>query len=182
MQALTPADWAIVAVVGLSVAVAFWHGLLVELFSLLGLVGGLLVAGREYPALAPWMERIFHEQAAASAAAFLLVALGVMLAAAILGRVLRWILRGVGLGWADRLAGGAFGLVKGYILVALGLAALAAFFPREPWFDQSRLVPYFSPGARGSGAVLPRDLRVKIQAGLHSLAEASGAPQAGPAN
>jgi len=173
MQTLTPLDWVIVAVLGLSTVLAFVHGLLVEVCSLVGLVAGLLVAGHEYLSFAPTVGRFIHEEAAASAVAFLLIALAVMLAAAILGRLLRWILRGVGLGWADRLAGGAFGLAKGYILVALGVAALAAFFPREPWFDQSRLVPYFLPGAHGSVTVLPRDLGVKIQSGLHSLESAA---------
>jgi hypothetical protein len=85
-------------------------------------------------------------------------------------------------GWADRVAGGAFGLLKGYIVVALGVAAMAAFFPRQPWFDQSQLVPYFFPGAHGSATVLPQDLGVRIQSGLHSLEnvarrEASGLGQ-----
>jgi hypothetical protein len=66
--------------------------------------------------------------------------------------------------------------------VALGVAAMAAFFPRQPWFDQSHLVPYFFPGAHGSATVLPQDLSVRIQSGLHSLEnvarrEASGLGQ-----
>ena len=182
MQTLTPLDWAILAVLVISTVMAFIHGFLVEVCALIGLVGGIILAGHSYPQFVPWIQHFVHDAAAAAGIAFLLVALGVMLAAAILGRVLRWILHGLGLGWADRIAGGAFGLLKGYILVVLGIAAMAAFFPRQPWFDQSQLVPYFFPGAHGSVTVLPRDLGVRIQSGLHSLEgvarrEASGLGQ-----
>ena len=179
MATLAPLDWAILGVLLVTAGLAFLHGLLVEICSLAGLIAGVLVAGRYYPQVAPWTARLVHSPAAARATAFLLLALAVMLAAGILGRVLRWMLRRVGLGWADRLAGGAFGLVKGYVLVALGLAATVAFFPKEPWLAQSQLVPYFIPGAHGSVTVLPRDLGVRIQSGLHRLeqvvhSEASG--------
>lgn len=173
MQTLTPLDWAIVAVLVLSTVVAFIHGFLVEVCALGGLIAGIVLAGYYYPQVAPWVAHFIHEDAAVAAISFLFVAFSVMLAAAIIGRVLRWILRSIGLGWADRIAGGAFGLLKGYILVALGVAAMAAFFPREPWFDQSQLVPYFFPGAHGSATVLPQDLSGRIQSGLHSLESAA---------
>lgn len=179
MQVLTPLDWGIVAVLVISTVVAFIHGFLVEVCALAGLIAGIVLAGQYYLAVAPWMARFVHEDSALAAISFLFVAFGVMLAAAIIGRVLRWILRSLGLGWADRIAGGAFGLFKGYILVALGVAAMAAFFPREPWFDQSQLVPYFFPGAHGSATVLPRDLSVRIQSGLHAL-ERGARRQTGP--
>jgi membrane protein required for colicin V production len=165
----TPLDWAIVAVLGLSIAVAFLHGLLVEVCSLLGLIAGILLAGRYYLEVTPYVSGLIHEPAAAHAVAFLLVALAVMVACGIVGRVLRWILRQIGLGWADRLAGGIFGLVKGYVLVALAVAAIVGFFPAEAWLAQSQLVPYFLPGAHGSATVLPQDLGGKIQFGLHHL-------------
>ena len=182
METLTPLDWIILAVLVISTVTAFFHGFLVEVCALAGLIAGILLAGHYYLQIVPWVQHFVHQDAAAAAIAFLFVAFGVMLTAAILGRVLRWILHSMGLGWADRIAGGAFGLVKGYIVVALGVAAMAAFFPRQPWFDQSQLVPYFFPGAHGSATVLPRDLGGRIQSGLHSLEdvarrEASGLGQ-----
>jgi membrane protein required for colicin V production len=173
MQTLTPLDWAILAVLVISVVTAFMHGFLVEVCALAGLVAGIILAGHYYLQIVPWVQHFVHQEAAAATIAFLFVAFGVMLAAAILGRMLRWILRSLGLGWADRIAGGAFGLLKGYIVVALGVAVMVAFFPRQPWFDQSQLVPYFFPGAHGSATVLPRDLGVRIQSGLHSLEDAA---------
>lgn len=162
-------DWAIAAVLALSIALAFVHGLLVEVCSLVGLVAGVLLAGRYYLEVTPYLSSLIHSLAAAHVAAFLLIALVVMLTAGIVGRVLRWILRRVGLGWADRLAGGVFGLIKGYVLVALAVAAIVGFFPEEAWLAESQLVPYFLPGAHGSATVLPRDLSVRIQFGLHHL-------------
>lgn len=169
MQTLTPLDWAILGVLGISTIMAFVHGFLVEICALVGLVAGVILAGQYYLQVAPWIQHLIHEETAAWVVAFLLIAFAVMLAAGIAGRVLRLILRSVGLGWADRLAGGAFGLIKGYVIVALAVAAMAAFYPRQPWLEQSQLVPYFLPGAHGSATVLPRDLGVRIQSGLHQL-------------
>lgn len=165
----TPFDWAILGVLVVSVVAAFVHGFLVEVFALAGLVVGVIAAGQFYDQLTPWVGQFIHDRFAAQAAAFLLIALGIMLLAAIIARLLRWILRRVGLGWADRLAGGAFGLVKGYVLVALGVAAIAAFFPQLGWLERSQLVPYFMPGAHGSATVLPRELSGRIQSGLEHL-------------
>jgi membrane protein required for colicin V production len=181
MSTLAPLDWIILAVLGISTLAAFMHGLLVELCSIVGLVAGVILAGRYYPQVAPRLSSFLHDRGVARAVAFLLIVLLVMLAAGILGRVLRWMLRRVGLGWADRIAGGAFGLVKGYVLVALAVAALLAFFPHPPWFQQSQLVAYFMPGAQGSAAVLPRDLGVRIQSGLRRLQHAEQNQPSAPA-
>lgn len=173
MNTLAPFDWALLIVLCGSALLAFWHGFLVEICALAGLVAGVVLAGQYYLEVTPWVQRFVHERGPAAAIAFLLVALTVMLAAGIVGRMLRWMLRRVGLGWADRLAGAAFGLVKGYVLAALAVAALVAFFPHQPWLEQSKLVAYFMPGAQGSAAVLPRELGVRMQSGLHHLEQAA---------
>lgn len=179
MSTFTALDWAILVVLAGSMLVAYLHGFFVEVCSLAGLVAGVILAGQYYPQVAPWLGRFIHDGAAARAIAFLLVAVAVMLAAGIVGRVLRWMLRRVGLGWADRLAGGVFGLVKGYVLVALAVAALVAFFPDQPWLKESQLVAYFMPGAQQTVAVLPHELGVRIQTGLRRLEQAGHIPVPG---
>ena len=83
----------------------------------------------------------------AEALSFLLIALGVMLLAGLVGRMIRWSVHSIGLGWADRFIGACFGLVKGCALVTLAVLVVAAFLPQATWFQQSRLAPYFLTAA-----------------------------------
>ena len=166
---MTPVDWAIVGILAISVIVAFVHGFFVELFSLVGLVAGVLLAAIYYDQVAVILDRFISSPAIASAVAFVLIAIVVMIAASLLGRLLRSVFRRVGLGWMDRLAGGAFGAIKGYLLVMLAVTALLAFFPRQPWLQQSQLAPYFIIGAHGSAGFLPNRLGERVRRGFYLL-------------
>lgn len=161
---MTPVDWVIVAILALSIVSAFIHGFFVEVFSLAGLIAGVLIAGFYYPEVAAFLGRFISSSTIAGFAAFVLVAVAVMVAASLIGRMLRSLFRRVGLGWMDRLAGGAFGAVKGYLLVMLAVTAMLAFFPRQPWLERSQLAPYFVSGV--STSFLPSDLGERVRRGF----------------
>jgi membrane protein required for colicin V production len=105
----------------------------------------------------------------ANALAFLLIALGVMLVAGMVGGLLRKVVHGVGLGWMDRLMGAVFGVLRGCLLVTVAIIAVLAFRPGALWMHQSTLVPYFLPGARVLSAQAPRELKEKIIWGANLL-------------
>ena len=164
-------DWCIAAVVVLSVVNAARKGFFVEAFSLAGIVIGLLLASWNYRSALPWFDGWLQPRALAEAAAFLSIAIGVMILAGILGRLIRWSARSIGLGWADRLLGAAFGLIKGAVLVTLGVMALAAFWPDAPWMRGSTLAPYFLSAARGTTLVTPASLGERVRRGVRLLHE-----------
>ncbi|MGI8770611.1 MAG: CvpA family protein [Acidobacteriaceae bacterium] len=163
---MTPVDWIIVAILAISIVTAFVHGFFVEVFSLAGLIAGVLIAAMYYTGVAAFLGRFIASPTIAGATAFVLVAVAVMIAASLIGRMLRSLFHRVGLGWMDRLAGGAFGAIKGYLLVMLAVTAMLAFFPRQPWLERSQLAPYFVSGARGSANFLPTDLGERVRRGF----------------
>jgi membrane protein required for colicin V production len=163
------ADLLIIAVLAVSVVSAFVKGFFVEVFSLAGIILGLFFAAANYGGFAPWVFRLVHNQEFANLIAFVLIALLVMALASLAGRLLRGILRTVGLGIADRLLGAVFGLVKGCIVVTLVLMGVVAFLPRQDWLDRSRLAPVFLTAAHGSSHVVPYELGEKIRQGLETL-------------
>lgn len=165
-------DWVILVILFLSVLSAAKTGLIVEVFSLAGLLAGLVLASWNYQRLLPWVTGWIHSLAMAEVAAFLLIALGVMVVAAIAGRIVRWSVKSIGLGWADRLAGAAFGLVKGCALVTVAVMVIAAFAPGATWFRQSRFAPGFLAVARSAAVVAPSDLADRIRSGVHDLRRA----------
>ena len=69
MQTLTPLDWGILAILVISVVTAFLHGFLVEVCALAGLVAGIVLAGRYYLQIVPWVHHFVHQDAAAAAIA-----------------------------------------------------------------------------------------------------------------
>lgn len=159
-------DWIIVIVLVVSVLSAAKHGFFVEVFSLAGVILGLLLASWNYERLLPWLNGWIHQQAIAQVGAFLAIALGVMIVAGLLGRVIRWSVRSIGLGWADRIVGAAFGLVKGCVLVTLAMMAITAFMPHANWFEKSRLSPYFLSVAHQTATLTPSELGERIRQGV----------------
>lgn len=164
-------DWVIAAVLVISAVGAARKGFVVEMFSLAGVILGLLVASWNYARWLPLAMEWIHQPQIAAAACFLVIALGVMVIAAVAGRLLRWSVESVGLGLADRLLGAVFGLVKGCVLVTIGVIALAAFFPGTTWFRDSRLAPYFLTLAHSTTAVTPSDLGARIRTGVKIIRE-----------
>lgn len=164
-------DWIILAVLLLCVLNAARRGIFVEAFSLAGFLVGLGAASWYYGRIEPWFLGWLPSPALAGTAAFLLIALAVALAAGLLGRLLRGLVRTVGLGWADRLLGAAFGLLKGGVVVTLGVAVLLAFWPGSDALAGSRFGPYFAAAARGSALASPERWRDKVRFGTRLLRE-----------
>jgi membrane protein required for colicin V production len=162
-------DLAIVLVLLISVLSAAKKGFFLEVFSLAGVVIGLVLAGWNYQKLLPWVTRVVHNWPAAEALSFLAIALGVMILAGLAGRVVRWAVHSIGLGWADRIIGAAFGFVKGCVLVTIAVLVIAAFSPKAVWFEHSRLAPYFLNAANRAAVATPNELGIRIRQGVEFI-------------
>ena len=92
-------------------------------------------------------------------AAFAVVFLGVVIAAAIAAFVLRRFLRSVMLGWADRLVGAAVGFVMALLAGIALMIPLTALPPDDrPVLDDSMLAPWTLKVAGGLGALVPGEM------------------------
>ena len=123
------------------------------------MVLGYLLSSWEYWRLAPWFLQYVKSQAAANVAGFLTIFIFVAVLAGIAGKITRWAMKEVGLRWADRLLGAAFGLVRGVVVVSVGVLALATFYPDSGLFQGSQLGRYFLVTARAASWVAPSDVR-----------------------
>lgn len=166
---MTMLDWVIVAVLLFSTLAALTRGIFRELFSLCGLILGVLLASWNYKSLAPLLIQWIHSSGVAEAIAFLVIAIGVMLVAGFAGYLLHKTAEVVGLGWADSLLGGLFGLLRGGLIVTAGMMAIAAFLPHSTWTRDSKLAPYFLDSAHGMSAVVPAEFRARILSGAQEI-------------
>jgi len=173
------ADWIILAFLALSIATAAWHGFFREAFGLAGLIVGYLVAAWQYRRLADWFDPVLKQPWLGEVGSFLLIFFGVMILAFLAGRLARWLVKEAGLTLMDRVLGGVLGLVKGSLLVAVVLVAMAAFTPTSRWLQRSELAPYFLVAGRAAIWLAPAELRQKFDQGLDYLRHAQGG-QSGP--
>lgn len=175
-------DLVILAVLAISAITAFFNGIVVEIFSLGGLIVGFLVAAARYDQLAPhlpqWLDNVAHGEIR-SLVAFLVIAIAIMLAAWLLGQLLRKTVRVAGLGVFDRLLGAVFGLIKGFVVVTLVVMAVMAFFPKVEWPSGSRLAPVFVRAAHDGSRVTAADFGTRIRQGIQFFRAPVQAPSRG---
>jgi membrane protein required for colicin V production len=80
-----------------------------------------------------------------------------------------------GLSSLDRVLGAVLGLLRGILVVAIVLTAVAAFAPAAKWLDGSELAPYFLVGGRAAIWLAPPELRHRFYQGLDYMRQAHGA-------
>jgi membrane protein required for colicin V production len=162
-------DWFLIAILAYSTVMAFLRGIILELFSLGGLIAGILLASWNYSQVAVFLERLITTPATAQIVAFLLIVIGVMILSALLGKALNRTAHAIGLGFFDRLLGAVFGLARGCLFGVAILMAVAAFRPHSTWAENSRLSPYFLAGVHAVSFVVPHDLQQQIMNGAQQI-------------
>lgn len=164
---MTGADWVIVAVIVLSVIQAVSSGFFHEAFGMAGLVLGYLLAAWNYERLAARFAPHLKSLWLGEIAAFLIIFLAVLALAGIAGRIARHIVKEAGLSFVDRVLGGALGVLRGSLIVAVVLMSTAAFAPA--WLEGSTLAPYFLVVGRAAIWVAPSEMRARFYQGLDLL-------------
>jgi membrane protein required for colicin V production len=166
---MTAADWVIVIVVMASVLQAAISGFFHEAFGIAGLILGYLLAAWNYQRLAARYAPYLKSMWLGEIAAFLIIFLAVVIVAGVAGRITRHIVKEAGLSFVDRVLGGALGLVRGILLVAVVLMSMAAFTPTSASLEGSQLAPYFLVVGRAAIWVAPSELRARFYQGLDLL-------------
>src|ERR1700691_2485206 len=166
---MTPADWLIVAVIVLNVILAAMHGFFAEALSMAGLVVGYIVAAWQYQRLADWFLRFLKSELVAAIFGFLIIFFAILIVFSIAGRVMRRLMKEVGLSSFDRFLGGLLGVLKGALVVGVVLMGMTAFTPTSSLLEKSELAPYFLVAGRAAIWVAPSALRARFYEGLDFL-------------
>jgi membrane protein required for colicin V production len=182
---MSVADWVIIAFLLFSVVGAAAEGFFHEAFSLAGLVVGYLLAAWQYHRVAEWFAPHLKSPWVGEIAGFLIIFFAVLIVAGFAGRTTRWAMKKAGLSGIDRALGAVLGLLRGVLVVAVVLTAMAAFAPADKWLEGSEFAPYFLVGGRAAIWLAPPELRHRFYEGLdymrqaHSAADKVQPPSAG---
>lgn len=153
------ADYLIIIVIALSMLIGLWRGLLREAISLATWIAAFAIAflfaedGAAH--LTPYLDIPSLRVAAAFGGLFLATLLLGGLVSIIASQLVDY----TGLTGTDRVLGMVFGLGRGAVVIAiLVLAAGLTPLPKDPWWQQSRLLPHFQEAALRLRDWLPPDL------------------------
>jgi membrane protein required for colicin V production len=158
-------DWILLAILGLSVLVGLWRGLVFEVLSLLGWVVAYFAAQWIAPAWAGHLPVGAPGSALNLAAAFALTFIGVLVAWAIAARLVKMLISASPLSGVDRLLGAVFGLLRG-LVVLLAIATLIAMTPasRSQAWGESRGARALDALLQGLKPVLPNGIAQHLPA------------------
>jgi membrane protein required for colicin V production len=161
---MTVFDYAVLLIVGISVAIGAIRGLIREAFSLAGWVLAFVVANTFGNDMAGLLRGMIHNESGRLIFAFVLLFVLVLLAMGIAGMLLSKLFRVAGLGLADRALGAIFGLARG-IVVVLALVLVAGFttVPREPEWRAALLSAPLETGVIAAKPWMPRDIAERIR-------------------
>ena len=124
---VTILDIAAVLIVIVSVATAALKGFAAELISLASVVAGLILAFAFYDRLAAVLLDLGSGETLALLGGFLLIFAAVVALGILMTRLVRKTLRLFYLRFADRLLGGVFGVLRGWLVMAIIFLAMTAF-------------------------------------------------------
>jgi membrane protein required for colicin V production len=140
---MTPVDYFLVGIVCVSVLFGAIRGFLRESIALLGWLVGLWMAWRYASVVQPYLGGLLRDTPLQIWLARIIVLTAVVVCAWLLGSLLGYIVQRSGLTLGvDRILGGAFGLVRGAVIIGfVVMLAEAADLQGEPWWKASRLLP-----------------------------------------
>jgi membrane protein required for colicin V production len=160
---VTVFDYAVLGVVGASVLLGLWRGVVSEILALVAWVAAFFAARAWGEAASGFFAGWVAEPALRYAAGFAAVFVGVLLVFGIGRLVLSLLLRAVGLGLVDRMLGSVFGIARGFVivLVAVLLGGMTAL-PKQPWWRQAVLAPPLETAVIAAKPWLPAEVAKRI--------------------
>jgi membrane protein required for colicin V production len=174
---LTAFDVAAILVVGLSVLVAFFRGAIRELLTIGTWVGAGVIAFYGFPYARELARRTMETEWLADAAALCVVFVVPLIGLKVAAAVLTEHLPGGSVESVDRVAGAAFGIARGALVVCvayLGLTILIAPEDHPDWVKNALILPYVKNGAALLSRLMPDDVAAR------DLEAALSAPRRSP--
>jgi membrane protein required for colicin V production len=160
---MTIFDYAVLAVIGVSVLISVMRGALREMMAVGSWVGSACLAVFFAPAVATLLPAQLSNPSLRLAAAFAAILLAGLLVFALATLALSQLVRKSGLTGTDRALGALFGLVRaGVILVCLTLLAGLTRLPREPAWREAVSSPLLEALALAVRERLPPALAARI--------------------
>jgi membrane protein required for colicin V production len=161
---MTVIDIIVLAIIGVSVLIGVWRGLVREVLALVAWVAAFLLSNFLAPEAAKLLPRGMGSEEVRLLVSYVIVFIIVLVALSVLAILASKLVKVVGLGPADRAVGGVFGLARGVLLVLiLVLLAGLTSLPRQSVWRDAALRGALEAAAVYIKTWLPSDLSKRIK-------------------
>lgn len=142
-------DYLLIGIFVLSAIIGLFRGFAKEAISLLGWIMAIWGAWRFGAHVAAWLPDLVDDSAVNIWAARLLVVIGVLIVTGLLSWLISLLINKSALSGTNRMVGMVFGLARGVVFAGVAVYLLeVADFDQEPWWPESKLIPYVAPIAQ----------------------------------
>ena len=157
---MNPFDIFIIIIIAYSLIRGLFRGLVKEVSSIIGVLGGFYAAYSYYPMVAKLFANLIINSSYLNILSFLIIFCSVLIIISILGIVIKYLLNVAFLGWIDRACGLGFGLVKGLLIVTVLFIILTTFLPKgAALIKKSILAPHVIWISEKMVNVVPKEMK-----------------------
>jgi membrane protein required for colicin V production len=154
-------DWVLLAIGFLGLLRGAWRGAVSQIFGIVGIVTGFLVAAHYHQPLAVELSRSFPKLTGTAIISFISLFLLTWLCIGLVGYAAARILHRGGLGFLDRLLGAGVGFGKACVLAVILISILTFFMtPQNLLLRESSLTPFVEEIAHWAVMAAPDNLRM----------------------
>jgi len=159
-------DLLLILVIAISVLAGFAAGFARVGVGFAAMMIGMFCGFWFYGIVAAYVIDYVSSRAIANLIGFFVILAAVLVLGAVVGTILAKFFKWVGLSWLDRLMGGAFGVVRGFVIAAAMVTVLLAFSPSPPPRSvlDSKFLPYVINVSDVLAAVTPREIKDQFYA------------------
>jgi membrane protein required for colicin V production len=166
-------DIVIGVILGFCLVRGIFRGTVKEITSIIGVFVGFYAAYTYYPIVGNWFSGIIANKSYLNILSFFITFTIWFLAVGFVGVVLKYLLKAVALGWADRILGGTLGIVKAVLIASVLLVPLTTFLPQKPpVIKDSFFARHVSTLSEKMVAVVPKEMKQKFGDNIDALKEA----------
>lgn len=170
---MNPFDILVVIIVGYGLVRGLFRGLVKEVASIIGVLGGFYLAFSYYRNLGAYLGWVTSNENYQLIIGFLIIFCGVLIVVAGLAMIIKYLLKIAFMGWADRVGGVVFGLVKGVLIVSILFLMLTAFLPKDTeLMKNSILAPHISWVSERLAKVVSKEMKANFTSRLKDLKKA----------
>ncbi len=150
-----------------------FRGLVKELSSIIGVMAGYYAAYSYYPPVAKFLSQWVSVVAYSRLIGFLVVFIAVFLIISILGVIIKYLMSIAFLGWADRISGGIFGLIKGLLIASVLFIVFTTFLPKNASIvKDSAVAPYLSHISTQMAKIANKEMKQEFAKKIEGLKKA----------
>jgi membrane protein required for colicin V production len=168
---MTVLDYFVLIVVAASFVSGATKGILKGIITVLSALAGLVIAAYCYRYAAIGFSVFVSNEVAANLLGFLSILILILIAGALVTRLLHRGLKRVKLNWVDRLLGATFGLVRGWLICSGIYLALTAFPIDIGAVKEARFAPVLIEGTKVIAYILSPGLRDRFLSGYETVKE-----------